>query len=65
MNSGEALAAGVSVVDSSGGIGMEILTDYFVPIESQDENQAAAKHLYLGVCGHEKWQYVGHEKRIH
>ena len=23
------------------------------------------KHLYLDARGHEKWQYAGHEKRIH
>ena len=37
VNSGEALGVGVSVVDSSDGIGEQMLPGYFVPIESQDE----------------------------
>jgi hypothetical protein len=65
MNSGGAVAAGGCVV-SSDGIGEQMLPGYFVSIESQDENSVRlAKHLYLDACGHEKWQYAGHEKRIH
>ena len=64
MNSGGAVMAGVVV--SSDGIGEQMLPGYFVSIESQDKiSGRLAKHLYLDAGGHEKWQYAGHEKRIH
>jgi hypothetical protein len=39
------MAAGVGVVVSSDGIDGEILTGYFVPIESQDENPDAQRRI--------------------
>ena len=47
MNSGGAMAVGMGVVVSSNDIDGEILTGYFVPIESQDENPDAQRSIYI------------------